>query len=170
MFRIETEQLTLRLLNKSDAPFILELLNEPMFINNIGDKGVRDIEGALDYINQGPLSMHAKLGYCLYACQLKSNGKLIGLSGLIKRDGIHHPEVGFAFIEEYCSQGFGYQSSKAVIEYARAQLDLNTLQAICNPDNKASIGLLTKLGFGYKGEVNLLLNNQKVCLYEQAFV
>ncbi|GLX80004.1 alanine acetyltransferase [Thalassotalea insulae] len=163
---IDTPQLIMRLLNESDAPMILELLNEPAFITHIGDKGVRDLNGALNYINSGPLKMQKELGFSLYCCQLKSNNEAIGISGLIKRDGVEYPEVGFGFLARYCGQGFGYQSSKAVMEHAKQQLGITRLQAICNPDNTASIALLTKLAFQYTGNIVLPGQTKRVKLFD----
>ncbi|MEW6991026.1 GNAT family N-acetyltransferase [Colwelliaceae bacterium 6441] len=165
---LETERLTLRLLEEKDQGMILTLLNEPGFIKNIGDKQVRDLQGALDYINHGPRAMQQSLGYSLYCCELKNTGEAIGLSGLIKRDGIEHPEVGFAFLEKYCRMGFGFESSSKVIQYAQDFLQLNVLQALCNTENIGSNSLLIKLGFTLQKEMTLDDNPQLIHLYEQS--
>jgi len=166
----QSERLTLRLLNHDDAPMILSLLNEQSFINNIGDKGVRNLADAKKYIDEGPLAMQNTLGFSMYCCQLNSNGETIGLSGLIKRPGITHPEVGFAFLPQYCQNGYGFESAKAAIEHAKEQLQLPTLQAICNPDNAASIALLTKLGFAYIKQLLLPDIDSTINLFEKSLV
>lgn len=163
---IETERLLLRLLTVDDAKSILQLLNEASFIANIGDKQVRDVAGAINYINQGPLLMQSTLGFSLYACVLKTTNEFIGLSGLIKREGIDHPEVGFAFFPQFCRQGFGYESANAVINYAFELLQISTLQAICNIENSASNKLLLKLGYNHKGLIRLDGAAEKINLYQ----
>ena len=120
---LETKRLILRLVNSSDKTMILALLNEPNFIKNIGDKDVRDLNSALNYINSGPLTMQSSLGFSLYCCELKETGETIGLSGLIKREGIAHPEVGFAFLSTHCQQGYGFESATAVVNYAFKKLE-----------------------------------------------
>nr|WP_277601501.1 GNAT family N-acetyltransferase [Thalassotalea sp. G2M2-11] len=159
----------LRLLTHNDAQMILALLNEPAFLTNIGDKGVRNLSNAINYIDSGPLAMQSTLGYSLYCCVRKDNDQAIGLSGLIKRDGIMHPELGFAFLTQYCKQGFGYESSVAVLKHAHEQLGITHLQAICHPNNKASIGLLTKLGFSYQQNISLPTQQESVKLFDLAF-
>src|SRR6267143_1647058 len=42
----ETDRLVLRRFTPEDAGFVLRLLNEPSFIQNIGDKGIRTLEQA----------------------------------------------------------------------------------------------------------------------------
>jgi len=163
----QSQRLVIRTLNDSDAPMILQLLNEKTFIENIGDKGVRDLEGALRYINDGPLAMQKALGYSLYCCQLSHSNNTIGICGLIKRDGVEYPEVGFAFLSQYCRQGFGLESLGAVVEYALSVLNLPVLQAICNPGNLASIALLQRLGFSFKSLLTLPSIEHEIKLYEK---
>ncbi len=163
---LETERLQLRLLKERDAEMILVLLNEPSFIHNIGDKGVRNYQDALDYINSGPLAMQKELGFSLYCCVNKTTQQAVGLSGLIKREGIDHPEVGFAFLSDFCRKGYGFESAQAVVNYAKHQLALNCLQAICNLDNEASKALLKRLDFKFLKNIELATNKQTVMLFE----
>jgi RimJ/RimL family protein N-acetyltransferase len=164
---VETPRLILRLLNKSDTAMIVELLNEKTFIDNIADKQVRTKDDALNYINNGPLAMQRDFGFSLYCCVRKSDGETIGISGMIKRDGIEHPEVGFAFFSRCCQQGYGFESAQAVIEHASKTLAIEHLQAICNPDNNASIALLTRLGFSFNKNITLDENDKIVMLFDR---
>lgn len=166
MVILETERLMLKLLTKNDQKMILTLLNEPTFIKNIGDKNVRNLADAWHYISSGPLAMHNSIGFCLYCCELKQSGEPIGISGLIKREGITYPEIGFAFLDKHCRKGYGFESASAVVNYAKTVLHLNKLQAICNPDNQASSNLLAKLGFEFEKQILLDVNVEKVNLYE----
>ena len=49
----ETPRLRLRELHDGDAPFLLELLNDPDFIANIADRGVRSEDDARAYLATG---------------------------------------------------------------------------------------------------------------------
>ena len=90
--------------NFDDAAFILQLLNEEGFIRFIGDKGVRTLEDARDYILQGPMDSYARNGFGLYAACLR-DATPIGICGLVKREGLNDPDVGFAFLSRYWSWG-----------------------------------------------------------------
>lgn len=114
---VQTERLTIRLIELEDYSMILSLFNEPAVLKFIGDKNIRNNEDAINYIKTGPLHMQKTLGFSLYVCEIKSTGELIGLSGLIKRDGIQFPEVGFAFLNKFTGMGFGFESVNAVIKY-----------------------------------------------------
>jgi len=144
---LETARLRLRTLSVDDAEFILELLNDPGFLRYIGDKKVRTAADARDYILRGPIDSYARHGFGLYLVELKDSREPIGICGLLKRDWLEDPDIGFAFLARFTSVGFGYESATAVLAFARRTCGLSRVAAITSPDNVASIGLLTRLGF-----------------------
>src|SRR5262249_52059710 len=73
MIGCETACLRLRQPASQDAAFILVLLNEPEFIRNIGDRGVRTLEDARSYIESGPVTGYQKSGFGLYLVELKED-------------------------------------------------------------------------------------------------
>jgi ribosomal-protein-alanine N-acetyltransferase len=154
MIVLKTERLTLRELDGNDAPFILELLNEEGFLRYIGDKGVRDLDDARDYIAQGPADSYGRNGFGLYASCLKE-GTAIGICGLVKRDTLADPDLGFAFLARYGSQGYAVESARAVMEFGRGQLKLPRIVAITSPDNTRSIAVLEKVGLKFDRLLNL---------------
>jgi len=148
MVILETERLLVRELTLEDAGFILELLNEPAFIEFIGDKGVRDLLGAVKYLRDGPLANYAKHGVGLW-CATLGNGTPIGSCGLLQRDFLSHPDIGYAFLAAYRGQGYAHEAAAAILRHAREPLGVKTLHAITAFRNPASVRLLTKLGFDF---------------------
>jgi RimJ/RimL family protein N-acetyltransferase len=142
---LETERLSLNHLTLEDAPFILELLNQPSFIKNIGDRGVRSLADAQRYIQDGPLSSYQKHGFGLYRVDLKEQRIPIGMCGLLKRDSLPDVDIGYAFLERFHAQGYGYEAASAVMEHSRV-LGLKRVLAIVSPDNDGSIRVLEKIG------------------------
>ena len=143
--QLETDRLRLRELSASsaeDAAFILRLLNEPSFIRNIGDRGVRSLDDAHDYVAKGPVSSYRAYGYGLYRVEIKTSGAIAGLCGLVRREGLSGPDLGYAFLPEFWSQGYALESARAVLTHARRSLALERIMAIVNPDNEDSIRLL----------------------------
>lgn len=145
---LATERLLIRELVATDAPFILELLNEPAFVHFIGDKGVRDPAGAENYLRTGPLASYAQHGFGLMAITLK-DGTPVGLCGLLKRDFLPHPDLGYALLARYCGQGYAHEAASAVLRDARGRLGLSTIHAITAFRNPDSVKLLGKLGFDF---------------------
>jgi RimJ/RimL family protein N-acetyltransferase len=152
---LETERLLLHRLAPNDSAFILELLNEPSFLENIGDRGVRTLADACRYILNGPIASYRKLGFGLYLVTLKDSGLPIGICGLLKRDSLDHPDIGFAFLQRYWSQGYAHESAAAVLHYGWTTLRLERIVAITKPHNQASTALLEKLGLRF--EKNIVL-------------
>jgi len=152
---LETDRLVLRWLSTDDAEFILELLNDPSFLRFIGDKGVRTLADARQYILNGPVEMYVRLGHGLYLVELKEGGIPVGMCGLIKRDGLDHVDIGFAFLPQYRAQGYAYEAASAVMTYGKDVLGLKRIVAITSPDNDASGRLLEKLGLRFERMIRL---------------
>lgn len=152
---LETARLRLRRLDLDDAPFILRLVNEPSWLRYIGDRKVRDLDGARGYLRNGPLAMYARHGFGLWLVERKSDGTPLGQCGLLRRDSLDHPDIGFAFLPAFWRQGYAREAAEAVLAYGHGPLGLPVIQAITSLDNEASIGLLTRLGFGYCGQREL---------------
>ena len=143
---IETPRLDLRQLVREDAPFILELVNEPSWLRFIGDRNVHSLEDAVGYIEKGPLESYAKNGFGLYLVVDRESGASAGLCGLIRRDVLPHVDIGFAFSPRFWGRGLAFEAASAVLAYGRDVLGLSPILAIVNPDNEKSIALLEKLG------------------------
>jgi RimJ/RimL family protein N-acetyltransferase len=148
----ETARLRLRAMSDrddADAALMLELLNDPAFIRHIADRGVRTLEQAREYLRNGALRSYAGHGFGMYAIQRKDTDALIGNCGLVSREGLDGPDLGYALLPAHAGQGFACEAAQAVIADASTRLGITCLRAIVNPDNVASIGLLQKLGFEF---------------------
>lgn len=155
MLVLSTERLNLRTVEAGDAPFYLELVNDPSWIANIGDRGIRTLDGARTAIEEGPMAMQARLGYSLYVVERRSDGAAMGLCGLIKRDILPDTDIGYAISPAYWGHGYAYEAAAAVVQHARGALGLPRLLAITSPGNLASNALLRKLGLSLVEQVKL---------------
>ena len=152
---LETERLLLEQVSNDDARFILALLNEPSFIRNIGDRGVRSPDDARDYITNKLVSSYERFGFGMYLVILKTSGAPIGLCGLVKRDGLGDVDIGTAFLPEYWSKGYATEAALVVKEYAKNTIGLKRLVAITDPENLGSIRVLEKIGLEFEKKVRL---------------
>ena len=162
---IETERLLIRQLNADDVAFILELLNEPAFIKNIADRGVRTLDDARFYIEKGPVASYERYGFGLFAVVLKDSEIPVGMCGLLKRDYWEEVDIGYAFLERYWSKGYAYESASAMMDYGRNVLKLPRIVAITSPDNESSIRVLEKIGLRFDKLVTLGHDGQESKLF-----
>jgi ribosomal-protein-alanine N-acetyltransferase len=162
---LTTNRLKLREFTNADAAFILELLNDSAFIRFIGDRNVRTLDDAGNYLNTGPIDSYKRHGFGLYLVQLKKTKTPIGMCGLLKRDVLDHVDIGFAFLPDYREQGYGLEAASAVLAHAHDNLKLKRILAITNPDNESSIKLLEKLGFHFERMMKLSENGDEVKLF-----
>jgi RimJ/RimL family protein N-acetyltransferase len=162
---LRTARLCIRALTPADAPFIVALLNDPAFVRNIGDRGVRTEADAQAYLAGGPLASYARHDFGLCAVELGDGAVPIGICGLLQRDELPAPDIGFAYLPEYRSRGYAFEAAVAVKGYAHNVLGIDTLLAIVNPDNEASIRLLAKLGFVYERVFRLAADAKALSLY-----
>ena len=144
---LETERLVLRWLVPSDAPFILRLLNDPGWIRFIGDRGVRTVEAAAAYLEARMLSQYERFGFGLWSVEPRAGGEPMGICGLVKRDTLPVPDLGFAFLPDYRGRGYAFESALGVRDHATNALGIKRLLAITSPENVSSARLLERLGF-----------------------
>jgi ribosomal-protein-alanine N-acetyltransferase len=147
---LSTDRLVLREMVDDDAPFILGLLNDPSFVRNIGDRGVRSLDDARAYIGSGPAASYTRHGFGLWLVELRHDGTSVGICGLLKRDVLEDVDIGFAYLPEFQAKGYGFEAARAVLDYARDRLHLPRVVAIVNADNEASARLLEKLGMSFE--------------------
>ncbi len=152
---LETERLLLRHLSSDDAVFMLELMNEPSYIQNIGDRRIRTLEGAKVYITKGPMVSYATNGFGLDLVSLKETGESIGICGLIKRETLEDVDIGYAFLPKFWLKGYAVESALAVKQFARDVVGLKRIVGITNPDNIGSIRVLEKIGMKFEKMVKL---------------
>lgn len=164
---IETNQLILRKLTLDDAEFMLRLLNDEAWHRYIGDRGIRTVEGARDYIVNGAMESYDRLGFGLFLTELKEYATPIGLCGLIKRDSLTDVDIGFAFLPEFRGQGYAYEAAAATLEYGRTTIGLERIVAITTIDNERSGRLLEKIGMKLEGHV--ATNKEELKLYASCF-
>jgi RimJ/RimL family protein N-acetyltransferase len=153
---ITTPRLGLRELEVDDAPFVLQLLNDPTFLRYIGDRGVRNLEEARRYIVKGMVQSYERHGFGLWLVELRDDGhRPIGLCGLVSREGLPAPDIGFALLPQWWSQGLAFEAASAVMAHARRVVGLGRVLAIASLQNTSSVRLLGKLGFRFDSEVRM---------------
>ena len=166
---LETERLILRHASTDDAKTILALLNDNSFIHNIGDRGVRTLEDARDYILSRLVASYEKYGFGMYMVVVKETGVSAGLCGLVKRDGLDDVDIGYALLPQYWFNGYASEAALAVKEYAKTTIGLRRLVAITDPENQGSIRVLEKIGLEFEKMVKLSEDDIELNLYAVNF-
>jgi len=162
---IETPRLILRRLQFDDAPFVVALLNEPSFIENIGDRGVRSVEDAHRYLRDGPMAMYQTHGFGLWHTARKSDGASVGMCGLLKRDLLPDVDVGYAFFPKYWGQGFAQEAAEATLRQASRKFGLKRVIGVVSEGNAGSIRVLEKLGMSFERMFSMSEDEPAVRLY-----
>lgn len=152
---LRTARLELREVVLGDAAFLVRLLNDPSWLENIGDRGVRTPEDAEAYIRNNIWAQHQTHGFGLYAMQLRSIPLLIGMCGLVKRDFLAAPDLGFALLPDFTGHGYATEAARAVMLHAHSKLHIERLYAIVKRGNHRSLRLLGELGFRHEGPLPL---------------
>jgi RimJ/RimL family protein N-acetyltransferase len=162
---IETERLVLRRLAESDAAFILELVNEPAWLEHIGDKGVGTLEDARSYIVNGPVAMYERFGFGLYLVARKSDAVPLGICGLVRRDTLPDVDLGFALLSRFWGNGYAQEAAASVMAYAGGALGLARIVAITALGNHNSKKLLETIGFVFERLIKLADDRPEVRLF-----
>ncbi|UPK72142.1 GNAT family N-acetyltransferase [Chitinophaga filiformis] len=155
MLVCETSRLIVRRFTIDDAPFIVRLLNTDIWLSYIGDRNVRGLDDARNYLVNGPLASYDRYGFGLYLVALKDEHTPVGMTGLIKRNGLEEVDIGFAFLPEYTGKGYAFEAASAVKHYALTTLQLPRVAAITTEKNEHAITLLKKIGLHHEKMVQL---------------
>lgn len=160
----QSERLSLRRLTEADGAFYCRLANDPDWLRNIGNRNLPTPEAAAEFIRTKTLPGYEALGFGMYLVQSKTDGTPLGLAGLVKRDTLPGPDIGFAFLPEHRGQGYALEAARAVVDYART-LGMPRLLAIVSPHNTPSSRLLEKLGFKLEGSKPVGANGEELLVY-----
>lgn len=162
---LETDRLLIAELTKADAPFILELVNSPGWLQFIGDRNIKDLTAAENYIINGPMASYTAFGHGLYIVTLKNMAVSIGLCGIIKRDILPDADIGFALLPAYSGNGYALEAATAVLQYAKEILRLKKIMAITLESNHRSISLLSKLGLVFEKKISPAPGDKELMLF-----
>lgn len=169
MKEFQTERLIIRPTNKSDATFIYELLNTPKWIKYIGDRNIKSIKDAEQYITVKMLPQLEKLGYSNNTVIRKIDQIKIGTCGLYNREGVEGVDIGFAFLPQYENKGYAYESTSNLITFAQNEFNIQKISAITLPENKSSQKLLRKLGLKFIEMIKIPNDDEDLCLFQRKF-
>jgi RimJ/RimL family protein N-acetyltransferase len=150
----ETERLRLREFTMDDTKFIIKLLNSPGWMKFIGDRNVRTKDEAVNYLQNGPLKSYEQNGFGLSMVEKKEDQTAIGMCGIIKRDNMENPDIGFAFLPRFYGKGYAFEIATATLSYAKDKLGIPKIAAITLAGNLRSIRLLEKMGFRFIKTIN----------------
>ena len=148
----------------TDAAFFLEVLNEPAFIRNVGDRGVRTVADAVTYMRERVFAQYERHGFGMWLVELSGSCEPVGTCGLLKRDTLEDIDLGYSFLERFWSRGFALEAAQAALHEGWEVLKLSRIVAIVAPHNDASIRLLHKLGFEYEKKIRLAPEEQELLL------
>jgi RimJ/RimL family protein N-acetyltransferase len=165
----QSDRLLLRLTRLDDAAFLLRIVNQASWIRHIGDRKVRTLEDAERYVDTRMLEPVRKHGFGMYVIELKATGEAIGLCGLVKRDTLPDPDLGFALLDEHAGHGYALEAAAAMLGHARDALKLPRLLAITSPANARSEQLLGKLGFRLDGAPHVNPEGEHLNLWSRCF-
>lgn len=161
----KTERLMLRPTSLEDSTFILELFNSPKWLKYIGDRKVRTISDATEYIRVRFIGEYERLGFSSFTVIRKTDLSKIGICGLYDRDGVDGIDIGFAFLPQFEGRGYAFEASALVLKLAFEHFGLKEVKAITTRYNFSSKKLLEKLGLKENGTLTLPGDHEKLVVY-----
>ena len=162
----ETERLILKPTTVLDAFFIYELLNTPKWIKHIGDRNIKSVDDATNYIKNKMTPQLEKLGYSNYTVIRKLDGAKIGSCGLYDRDGLDGIDIGFAFLPQFEKKGYAFESANKLKEVAIKEFEISCIKGITTKENIASQKLLLKLGLKFERMIRIPNDEEELLLYK----
>ncbi|QIY91711.1 GNAT family N-acetyltransferase [Chryseobacterium gallinarum] len=162
----ETERLIIRPMSLEDKELIFRLYNSPKFIQYIGDRNIKSVEDAANYIKNRFLPQFERLGFGNYLVMTKEGNEKIGGVGIFEREGLDIVDIGYSLLEEFEGKGYAYEAAQKVKSIGMEEFGLAKISAIISKDNLSSQKLIEKLGFVFKKYVTLPGENEELNYYE----
>ncbi|WP_340203276.1 GNAT family N-acetyltransferase [Ascidiimonas sp. W6] len=163
---LTTNRLRLEEASLKDGLFFYELLNTPSWITYIGDRNIKLLKDAEAYIKNSLIASYKENGFGLCKVSLKETNTPIGICGLMKRNELSDPDLGFAILPEYERKGYTLEASKSILEYSKT-LKIDKLLAITTENNEGSKAILLKLGFLFEGVVEFSDKSDPLLLFKK---
>lgn len=167
---IETQRLRIRHFTREDAPFIIQLTNSEGWLRFIGNRNTNTETLALNYLENGPFQSYQKYGYGLSMVELKHTNEPVGMCGILHRDTLPSPDIGFALLPSFAGEGYAFEMASAMMHYASETLKITQLMAIVLPENTRSIRLLQKLGMGFVEQYSPKDSQETLLIYQKGLV
>ena len=162
---LETERLRLREFTLDDAEFIIELMNSPGWLKFIGDRNINNTDQAIAYLENGPIKSYREKGFGLWLVETKDPERPIGMCGILKREHLINPDIGFAFLPVFTGKGFAFEAALATLNFAKQKLNFKTIFGMTVSENDSSIRLLEKIGMRFTHTSCLSGNNEELLIY-----
>tara|TARA_R110001592_G_scaffold164460_3_gene398620 strand:- start:3228 stop:3755 length:528 start_codon:yes stop_codon:yes gene_type:complete len=150
---LETERLTLRVLNLDDAKAIFGLRTNKEVNEFIDRKTPNNLSEARAFIDRiSNLTLNNK--GIFWVIESKSNHQLIGTIGLRNfEDEEEYAEIGYELDPIYQQKGFMSEAFEAILEFGFQEMELKTIEAFTHKNNSDSISLLEKQDFVFQPDI-----------------
>lgn len=150
MIVLTSERLVCTPLVEEDWPFFLALQQHPQVMRFVADERSKSeiraaFESRLPHWSPGD-------EHWLCLAVRDTDNQTLGVTGYIHRER-DCAEVGFLFAPEAQGKGYGYESLRAVCDYAFSEGGIRRLTATVTAGNIASRRTLEKAGFRLEGEL-----------------
>lgn len=168
MLILRTPRLRLRWFEEADAGFLRDLVNDPGWLANIGDRGIRTRRQAARWIRDRLVEAYGRFGFGFWAVERIEDDALIGLCGMFKRDTLAQADIGYALMPAWRGQGYAREAAAACLKYGHEVLGLPEIWAITDPDNAASAAVLGAIGLRDDGVHRLAGQDEPTRLFKSA--
>lgn len=154
---IATERLSLRAWERRDRPAYHAMKSDPLVMATLGPLQSRaESDATLDRW----IARQAEWGHSFLAMERRSDGVFLGYCGLIfppagtPVEG--ELEIGWGLGSQHWGQGYAREAAQATLDWAWANTNHARVVAITTPGNRASWGLMERLGMTRLSDADFL--------------
>lgn len=148
---LTTPRLRLRRITPADAEDIYRIFSDDEVLRYDDVDPFASLEYAVQFIHWVDRRFEHR-DSVRWGLALRSDDRVIGTLGFpLFDDRGFRAVVGYELNRDYWRRGFMSEALQAAIRYAFTELNVNRIEALVLPQNRASIGLLEKTGFQQEG-------------------
>lgn len=144
---LNTQRLVLRAISLSDVNTFFSLRTHPKVLRYLDRKADEDVVATSKIIHSITDDIKANRAIAWAVC-LVGNDELIGTVSFWQTKPQHfRAEIGYLLNPDYWGQGIIKEAIEAVLIYGFSKMNLHSVEAVINPENKASKNVLLHFGF-----------------------
>jgi len=154
---IETERLRLRAWREEDIEPFIRHLNTPAVMRWLG--GTRTVDDQYWAVRERFMRWQEERGFTFWAAERKEDRELLGFCGLKISDDEGSPvegelEIAWRLREDSWGKGYAREAATAALDFAFARLGAARVVAITVEENRASWGLMERLGMSRRPDLD----------------
>lgn len=142
-------------------------MQSPPYLKFVGERGVDTLHKAEEYLDSYFLASEREHGFG-YKVVRNCRAEALGMVGMMQRDYMRYPDIGFAFLPQNFGKGLALYSTREYLRTVQERGDIAMIEAFTDCGNLPAQNLLARLNFNLVNQFLHPQNGNPMRVYQRA--